>query len=223
MTSPANGSTFTAQSVTFNWNPGSGNSQYHLYVGNSPGSSEYFYNYVSGGSTTVGGLPGDGRNIYVRLWSLNSIGQWLYNDYNYKACACSGKQVPQITSPANGSKFGSSTVTFAWTAGVGGSQYFLYVGNSVGSSEYFYNYISGGSTTVGGLPSDGRTIYVRIWSLISGQWLYSDYVYRAVGGTSSSDQFDVGPPDQRPPLASLLLPWAFGTNNYWASPGRFEP
>jgi hypothetical protein len=222
MTSPANGSTFGSTSVTFTWSLGSGNSQYFLYVGNSPGSSEYFYSYVSGGSTTVGGLPADGRNVYVRLWSLTSSG-WAYFDYSYKACACSGNQVPQITSPANGSKFGSSTVTFAWTAGIGGSQYFLYVGNSVGSSEYFYNYISGGSTTVGGLPSDGRTIYVRIWSLISGQWVYSDYSYRAVGGTSSSDQFDVGPPDQRPPLASLLLPWAFGGDNYSSSLKRFEP
>jgi len=224
ITSPANGSTFTSTSVTFTWSLGSGNSQYFLYVGNSPGSSEYFYNYVSGGSTAVGGLPGDGRNVYVRLWSLRSSG-WVYFDYSYKACACSGKQVPQITSPANGSKFGSSTVTFAWTAGIGGSQYYLYVGNSVGSSEYFYNYISGGSTTVGGLPSDGRTIYVRIWSLISGQWLYSDYAYRAVGGTSSSDQFDqiVGPSDQPPPLASLLLPWGFGGNNYSSSLKRFEP
>ena len=222
MTSPVNGSTFNSTCVTFNWSLGSGNSQYYLYVGNSVGSSEYFANYISGGSTTVCGLPADGRNVYVRLWSLTGSG-WFYVDYNYKACACSGNQVPQITTPANGSKFSSSTVTFAWTAGSGGSQYFLYVGNSAGSSEYFYNYISGGSTTVGGLPSDGRTIYVRIWSLISGQWLFSDYAYRAAGGTSSSDQIDVGPPDQRPPLASLMLPWALGPNNYWPSPRRFEP
>jgi len=179
ITSPTNGSTFGSTSVTFNWSLGSGNSQFGLYVGNSPGSAEYFYNYISGGSTTVSGLPADGRNVYLRLWSLGNSG-WTYLDYNYQSCACSSNLLPRITSPLNTSKFGSTTVTFSWTPGTG-SQYGLYVGNSVGSAEYFYNYISGGSTVVGGLPNDGRSIYVRIWSLINGQWLYSDYIYRASG------------------------------------------
>jgi hypothetical protein len=180
MISPTNGSTFISTTVGFNWSLGSGNSQYFLYVGNSLGSSEYFYNYISGGSTTVGGLPGDGRNIYVRLWSLSPTG-WAYLDYSYRSCACFGYQAPKITNPINTSKFGSSVVTFTWNAGTGGSQYFLYVGNSVGSSEYFYNYISSGSTTVAGLPSDGRTVYVRIWSLLPSGWIFNDYVYKAAG------------------------------------------
>jgi hypothetical protein len=180
MTSPTSGSTFISTTVGFNWSLGSGNSQYFLYVGNSPGSSEYFYDYISGGATTVAGLPGDSRNIYVRLWSLSPAG-WTYLDYHYRSCACFGNQLPQITSPINTSKFNSSSVTFLWTPGTGGSQYFLYAGNSVGSSEYFYNYISGGSTTVGGFPSDGRTIYVRIWSLLPTGWTFHDYVYKAAG------------------------------------------
>jgi serine protease len=204
MISPANGSTFGSTNVTFTWSLGTGNSQYFLYVGNSPGSSEYFYSYISGGSTAVSGLPTDGRNVYVRLWSLNN-GQWLFNDYNYQGCACGGNQLPKITSPANTSKFGSTSVNFSWTAGSGGSQYFLYVGNSVGSSEYFYNYISGGSTAVGGLPTDGRSIYVRIWSLINGQWFYNDYIYRASGGSSSNQLDQIAPPTQETSLTSLLM------------------
>jgi hypothetical protein len=206
MTSPANGSTFGSTNVTFTWSLGIGNSQYFLYVGNSPGTSEYFYSSVSGGSTAVSGLPTNGRNVYVRLWSLNN-GQWFFTDYNYQGCACGGNLLARIVSPANTSKFGSSSVTFSWTAASGGSQYFLYVGNSVGSSEYFYNYISGGSTSVGGLPSDGRSIYVRIWSWINGQWFYNDYIYRASGG-SSGNQFDeIAPPiSPGPSIESLLIP-----------------
>jgi len=216
ITSPANGSTFTSTSVTFNWSLGSGNSQFGLYVGNSPGSAEYFYNYISGGSTTVSGLPADGRNVYLRLWSLGNSG-WTYLDYNYQSCACSGNLLPRITNPLNTSKFGSTTVTFSWTPGTG-SQYGLYVGNSVGSAEYFYNYISGGSTVVGGLPNDGRSIYVRIWSLINGQWLYSDYVYRASGGSSSNQLGGTAPPiSPEPTLASLLIPSASWRKNLWSS------
>jgi len=104
----------------------------------------------------VSGLPSDNRTIYVRLWSLTGVG-WQYNDYNFKACNCGvTTQIAQMTSPANGSTFGSTSVTFNWSLGSGNSQYFLYVGNSPGSSESFYSSVTGGSTAVSGLPTDGR-------------------------------------------------------------------
>ena len=59
-----------------------------------------------------------------------------------------------------------------------------------------------------GLTADsGRSIYVRIWSLTNGQWLYNEYIYRATGG-SSSNQLDViaAPVNQEPLLESLLIP-----------------
>jgi hypothetical protein len=36
---------------------------------------------------------------------------------------------------------------------------------------------------------DGRTLYVRLWSWIDGQnrWIFSDYTYRAAGGTGGGD------------------------------------
>jgi hypothetical protein len=29
------------------------------------------------------------------------------------------------------------------------------------------------------LPTDGRTLYVRLWSLVSGAWQFNDYTYTA--------------------------------------------
>jgi len=215
ITSPANGSTFGSTSVTFNWSLGSGNSQYFLYVGNSPGSSEYFYNYVSGGSTAVSGLPSDNRTIYVRLWSLTGAG-WQYNDYNFKACNCGvTTQIAQMTSPVNGSTFGSTSVTFNWSLGSGISQYFLYVGNSPGSSEYFYNYVSGGSTAVGGLPSDNRTIYVRLWSLTGAGWQYNDYNFKACncGVTTQIAQMTSPANGSTFGSTSVTFNWSLGSGN----------
>lgn len=183
ITSPAYGSTFTSSTVTFNWNSGSGASQYYLDVNSSPGSRDIYANYVSGGSTTVSGIPTDGRTIYVRLWSLIG-GSWLYNDYVYKAFTSNVKAV--ITSPANGSTFSSSTVTFNWNTVVGATQYFLDLNSSPGSRDIFANYVSNGVTTVSGIPTDGRTVYVRLWTFINGGWLFNDYTYKAFTGNSLS-------------------------------------
>src|SRR5205807_1077045 len=125
-------------------------------------SYEYFNNFVSGGATRVTGIPTDGRTIYVTMWSLIS-GAWQANNYSYHAFSGGGVKA-QITSPSNGSTFGSGTVTFNWSLGSGVSSYYLYVGNSLQSYEYFNNFVSGGATTVSGIPTDGRTIYVTMWS-----------------------------------------------------------
>jgi hypothetical protein len=34
------------------------------------------------------------------------------------------------------------------------------------------------------LPSNGSTIYARIWSKIDGSWFYNDYIYTSSGGTN---------------------------------------
>jgi hypothetical protein len=40
---------------------------------------------------------------------------------------------------------------------------------------------------VGGLPNDGRTIYVRVYSLIAGVWQFNSYTLTSASG-SDSDQ-----------------------------------
>ncbi len=35
------------------------------------------------------------------------------------------------------------------------------------------------TVTVAGLPTNGNTVYVRLWSLINGAWQYIDYTYTA--------------------------------------------
>jgi hypothetical protein len=83
MTSPVPGSTLSGASVTFNWNGGTGVSQYWLYVGTTAGGNEvYGQSTGTNKSVTVNNIPTDGCTIYVRLWSMLSIG-WQYNDYSY--------------------------------------------------------------------------------------------------------------------------------------------
>jgi hypothetical protein len=149
---------------------------YDLLIGSSLGAAD-IYNANDGTATsvTVSGLPTDGRTLFVRLWSWTSLG-WLYRDFTYTAVNLSTPAV--IYSPSPGSMLPGSTVSFSWTAGNGVSQYYLYIGNWVGGNDiYVANEGLATSGIVSGLPTDGRTLYVRLWSFISSGWQYRDYTY----------------------------------------------
>jgi Chitobiase/beta-hexosaminidase C-terminal domain len=93
----------------------------------------------------------------------------------------SGTPYGVIIDPVVGSTFASSSVPFTWSAG-SATAYQLLVGNSVGASDIFSSGQTGGhSITVNNLPTDGRTIYVRLWSLVNGAWYNppGDYTYTA--------------------------------------------
>ena len=72
-------------------------------------------------------------------------------------------------------------MTFFWTAAAGATEYWLEVGTtSVGSvNQYSQSQGLSLSGTVSGLPTDGSTVYVRLWTLLGGQtWqLFNDYTY----------------------------------------------
>ena len=54
------------------------------------------------------------------------------------------------------------------------------MGTTVGAGN-LYNEDQGTSlsATVAALPSDGSTVYVRLWSRIGTTWLSNDYTYQA--------------------------------------------
>ncbi|MBL9132183.1 MAG: hypothetical protein JNG86_13350, partial [Verrucomicrobiaceae bacterium] len=175
MTSPANGVTFASTTVTFTWSAGPASTGYYLYVGSTPGGTDYLNSGALGAavtSRTVTGLPNDARTVYARLWSQVS-GAWVYDDYSYIASGTSPKA--QMTTPVPGSTV-SGSVTFTWTAGTA-TGYWLYIGNSAGSTSIH----NSGSLPAGTLS---RTVtvpagakFVRLWSLVSGAWVYNDYTY----------------------------------------------
>jgi uncharacterized repeat protein (TIGR01451 family) len=92
-----------------------------------------------------------------------------------------GTEKAALYSPAPGVTLGGASVTFQRTAGSNVSQYSLSVGRSPGGSEYGYTVGPLTSFAAPGLPMDGRTVYVRLSSLIGGAWQYSDHTYIATG------------------------------------------
>jgi hypothetical protein len=227
ITSPTNGSTLTSTTATFNWtaSPGTGVTNYWLYIGTSPGT----YNILSQnmGLTkfrTMAGLPSNGSNIYVRLWSNFPTG-YQYNDYVYKSVTSGVKAV--MTSPSNGSTLAGSVQTFSWSTGTSALQYWLYVGTSAGT----YNITSSnmGTTrvkTVGGIPVNGSNVYVRLWTRFASGWEYNDYVYKAATAGIRAQMTSPTPGSTLGP--TVTFSWNTGTSalQYWiyvgTSPGTYN-
>lgn len=180
ISSPLPGNTFTATSVTFNWRAGTNATNYWLDIGNSAGVGD-----ISGGATAslsrpVSGLPTDGRTIHARLWTfINGAWQTPF-DYTYKACTnCAAEPRAVLATPTPGSTLTAASVTFTWSAGTGATNYWLDVGNTPGSGDISGGATTGTSRTVGNIPRDGRTIYVRLWTFINGAWQAPfDYTFR---------------------------------------------
>ena len=84
--------------------------------------------------------------------------------------------------PFPGSAFTDTTVIFNWTAGAGASAYWLDAGSTPGGNQYYQSGNLGNvlTTTVSGLPTDGSTIYVTLYSLIGANWVGNAYTYTAL-------------------------------------------
>ena len=167
----------SGSTVTFSWNVGSHVTAYQLQVGTTGAGSQDLFNSgsITSATATVTGLPLNGATVYVRLSSMIA-GAWQYIDYTYTAAAKSA-----MISPVPGSVLSGSTVTFAWSAGLGVTDYLLELGTTGVGSQNLFN--SGGitatSATVTGLPTNGATVYARLCSKIGGAWQYTDYTYTA--------------------------------------------
>jgi len=186
ISSPTPGSTLTSASTTFTWNAGpAGTTGYGLNVGTSLGGANLVnIGPLSGTSVTVN-LPTNGTLIYVRLWTILNGTTYLSNDYTYTEFSQSASA---ITSPAPGSALTSASTTFTWNAGPAGTTgYGLNVGTSLGGANLVnIGPLSGTSVTVN-LPTNGTTIYVRLWTIVNGTtYLYNDYTYTEFAQSASA-------------------------------------
>jgi hypothetical protein len=180
MTTPAPESTLLVSTVQFHWTGGSGAATYWLTMGTTEGGSNvYDANQGLILSRTVANLPTDGGTLYVRLYSLID-GGWQVNDYTYETVAVLAKA--ELTTPPPSSTLTAATVQFQWTGGSGVSVYWLTVGTTPGGSDlYDANQGLNLNRTLSNLPTDGRTLYLRLYSMINGGWQFTDYTYTSIG------------------------------------------
>ncbi len=100
-------------------------------------------------------------------------GTWPSTDYTYKAGGANAKAVMLLPSPTT--VLGGASVTFTWSAGSGAAAYWLDLGSVQGQGNIFgQNVALATSQTVNGIPTDGSTVYVKLWTLLGGTWQFND-------------------------------------------------
>jgi hypothetical protein len=186
--SPTPNTTLTSTTVTFGWSPATGADQYWLDVGSSLGTGDVWRGALTGTSQLVNGIPCDGRTLYAQLYAHRN-GAWLSPlRYTYNApTAC----YAAITSPTPGTTLPSTTVAFTWSAANGADQYWLDVGTALGIGNIWRGALAGASQIATGLPCNGSTVYVQLYTHLSGAWLAPQrYTYTAVTGCGSTANSD---------------------------------
>ena len=108
----------------------------------------------------------------MRLWSLID-GSWRFRDL--PVTAANGPQPARIISHTPNLRLGGASVLFLWSSGVGANAYWFSIGLTQGGYDIYEGYMG---TTLGfrynNVPTDGRQLWVRIWSYVDGTWLFSD-------------------------------------------------
>jgi hypothetical protein len=95
--------------------------------------------------------------------------------------------VASMVSPAIGSTLAGPVASFTWITAAGGTNYYLWLGTAgVGSNNLAIGGKTGAnSTRVEGLPTNGETIYVRLWTELGPDaFRYTDYTYKAATFTN---------------------------------------
>jgi hypothetical protein len=212
-----------AGSITLSWDPNAEPdiAGYIVYYGPSSGN---YTNNTNVGNVTTWTVPGltDGQLYYFAVRAYNTAGQ----QSPLSAEVSGAIDAPaQLTAPTPGSTFTTSSVLFQWSAGAGVSAYRLSVGTALGGTTLFdLNVGTLRSQTVTGLPTNGSTIYVRLWSLIGTAWRFADYTFTASASLPGAPSSPTPPNAVTGQPTALTLAWtATGATSYDVKFGTTNP
>ncbi|MFN0095692.1 MAG: hypothetical protein ACKVVT_13065 [Dehalococcoidia bacterium] len=85
----------------------------------------------------------------------------------------------KIIDPKPKSRLAGSTVTFKWDDGQQVSARYLFVGTKKGQNDVFNNWVSGNSQVVSNIPTNGKTVWVQMRSLLPTGWVMVDFSFKA--------------------------------------------
>jgi len=181
---PKPGSVLTGPEATFTWTAAPGATGYSLWIGSTGVGSGNLYDShaTTVTSVMVGGLPANGETLYVRLNTIFGKTS-IYSDYTYTAVTQA-----VLTAPAPGAVLAGPDVTFTWSAAAGATGYSLWLGSTgVGSGNLYDSHATTAtSATASALPTNGETIYARLFTIFKGKSLSTDYTFKAATEAQSA-------------------------------------
>jgi hypothetical protein len=178
LTTPVDLATLGA-TQSFIWSAGVSAQDYWIWAGSCYDCTDLLDSEMGFDQSVTAYLPTDGRVIFATLFT-EYAGNWYWADYQFAASNYQ-PQAAQMISPLNGATL-SATQTFSWTPGGYVDQYYLWIGSCQDCNDILNESENLNLLRTISLPSDGRTIYVSLFSSIAGQWYWYDYQYRAAYG-----------------------------------------
>ncbi len=222
--SPVNNTALISNPAVFTWFGYPGATAYSLDMGKEQGGNEYYQSGSLSSSTisqTVGTLPSDGSTVWAR-WYYLVDGTWQFTDYSYTALGGSASK-GAITTPVPPGPLSGSSAAFTWTPGTGATAYWIDAGSSAGGSQYYQSGNLGNTitATVAGLPTNGSTIYVTLYSMVGGQWFGNPYTYTAYNLTAAGGVMQTPTPGSTLTANSATFTWTAGAGAtaYWLDAG----
>jgi alpha-tubulin suppressor-like RCC1 family protein len=223
LTSPADGSTVSSTSVTFQWSASSGATNYWLAVIKASDNSVIVNKAVGNvTSDTESGFPNDGTAYKWVVAAGNGAG---WGNASTVRSFTSGiiivPTAPALTSPADGATVSGASVTFQWSASRGATNYWLAIVKSSDNSVIVNKAVSNvTSDTETGFPNDGTAYKWVVAAGNSAGWSGASAARTFTNGTVTipSAPSLTSPADGATVSGtSVTFQWAAssGATNYW--------
>jgi len=155
-----------------------------------------------------------GTDSLVQLAAASSLRETVKPMAATSSASATAVQGATMAAPAPGSTLSGASVTFQWNTVSNATNYWLMVGTYLGGNNLFgEDQGTLSSATVSGLPTDGRTLYVRLWSYIDSNWVSNDYTYKAfapAGVTPTKAQITAPAAGSKFSTSPVIFTWDAG-------------
>jgi len=115
----------------------------------------------------------------------NTVTQLVTNAATVTVTVTAPVIAAMLQNPVNASTLTGSSQTFTWS-NVAAPQYQLHIGSTPGSQDLGVYVTTTNSANVTGLPTNGITVYVRLYTWTGTQFLTNDYTYTASGTVTAA-------------------------------------
>ncbi|MBM3752853.1 MAG: hypothetical protein FJW38_02590 [Acidobacteria bacterium] len=225
LVTPARESRLPGSTVTFTWTQAPGAIDYFLNLGTIHGQGNIWAGSITGTSVTItADFCAGSAFVHAQITPRYATGYYGASGYRFvPPLSCGASAKGQITAPIAQTVINGSA-QFTWSAGLNAIDYWLDVGPGPGNGLYFAGTVAGVTKNVAGIPCDGRTVWVRLWTRNAAGYLPPiDYSYTAATSCGGDPRATFISPASGSalPAASQIFSWTTGTAalDYWLDVG----
>ena len=173
-TSPASGATNVNPLIPIAWTTIANAQAYYLYVGTSAGAKDLVNTGEMQQTSYLPAFLPPNQTLYAQIHT-KVANVWRSSSMTFTAAPV----LANVIDPIDGSTTVDRTRPIRWTAAPNAQAYYLYVGTSPGLNDIVDSYeTQQTSFSIQQVPVN-RTLYVRLYTKLAGQWYYHESTFVA--------------------------------------------